>query len=215
MSRTPPACRAVLFDWDGTLLDSYSAGADCFARVFTELGVPFSADRFATTYSPDWYQVYRAFGLEEARWAEADRLWRKFYAEHAPELLLDAEEVLNVLRAQGLALGIITTGHRGRVQGELDRLRLSNFFDVVVCGDDCANVKPHPEGIERALAALGLRPAQAVFVGDSPEDEGMARAAGVRFIGIESLYPTSRLLAGSGAQVIHSLAELPQALARG
>lgn len=207
------SCRAVLFDWDGTLLDSFTAGRDCFARMFRELGVPFTSEKFTTTYSPDWYQMYRSLGLEEERWPEADRLWRKFYAEHLPELIPGAEELLQALRARGIELGIITTGHRSRVEKELERLKVAEFFRVIICGDDCANVKPHPEGIERALCALVLEKQEAVFVGDSPEDEAMARNAGVPFIGVVSQYPTNRLLAESGAILIRSIAELPKLLA--
>ena len=205
--------RAVLFDWDGTLLDSYTAGEEAFRKMFLELGVEFTHEEFSTAYSPDWYETYRALGLAEKRWAEADRLWRKFYADHAPGLVAGAQRVLIELRAQTLKLGLITTGHRSRVREELLRLNLVEMFDVVICGDDCEHVKPNPEGIERALAALALSPDQALYVGDAPEDLAMARSAGLRFLGIPSPYPTNRLLREHGAKVLGSLAELVAVLA--
>lgn len=205
--------RAVLFDWDGTLLDSYTAGEEAFRKMFVQLGVEFTHEKFSTAYSPDWYETYRALGLEEKHWAEGDRLWRKFYADHAPCLVARAKGVLKELRAQRLKLGLITTGHRSRVGEELLRLNIAEMFDVVICGDDCEQVKPHPEGLERALAALALSPDEAIYVGDAPEDLAMARNVGLRFIGVPSPYPTNRLLREQGARVLGSLAELVGVLA--
>src|SRR5207245_11262962 len=71
--------RAVLFDWDGTLLDSYQADANAYVQMFRALGVSWQAGNLAQHYSTDWNNVYRAAELSSERWPEADRLWHSFY----------------------------------------------------------------------------------------------------------------------------------------
>ena len=73
--------RAVLFDWDGTLLDSYRADANAYLRMFRALGIPWGLADLQRHYSPDWHSIYHAAGLALARWGEADLLWRRFYGE--------------------------------------------------------------------------------------------------------------------------------------
>ena len=93
------------------------------------------------------------------------------------------------------------------------RLAVDRFFDVVVCGGDTPNRKPHPEPLQVALARLGVEPAAAAYLGDSPEDIEMARAAGVFAIGIPGGFPNRRALEASTPDLlVSSLGELFHAL---
>ena len=65
--------RAVLFDWDGTLLDSAEASYHCYVRLFSDFGIPFGRAEYQRTYSPDWYHTFRCVGLPEEQWADADQ----------------------------------------------------------------------------------------------------------------------------------------------
>ena len=77
LTRVP--LRAVLFDWDGTLLDSYRADASAYLQMFRAMGIPWGMAELKRHYSPDWYRVYRAAKLPSQPWPEADRLWRHVY----------------------------------------------------------------------------------------------------------------------------------------
>ena len=99
--------RGVLFDWDGTLIDSYRADSAAYLAMFREMGIPWTLDDLARHYSPNWYRVYRAAKLPRARWDQADRAWRKQYATHHPKLLPGARRVLKHLRARH-QLGVVT-----------------------------------------------------------------------------------------------------------
>src|SRR2546426_3451721 len=79
--------RAVLLDWDGTLLDSYHADTQAYLEMFQELGIGWGAAELARHYSPDGHRVYRAAGLPRNRWEQADRLWGRFYQRQKPALL--------------------------------------------------------------------------------------------------------------------------------
>ena len=96
--------QAVLFDWDGTLLDSYQSDARAYVAMFAAMGIPWDLGDLTRHYSPDWYAVYRAALLPEDRWAEADRLWRRFYRDERPRLQPGARRVVERLaRARPVA----------------------------------------------------------------------------------------------------------------
>ena len=193
--------RAVLFDWDGTLADTSEASYRCYVRMFAELGIPFDRDTYARTYSPNWYHTFRVLGLPEERWSHADERWLAHFAEEQVELIDGAREVLEGLTARGLATGIVTSGSRGRVTRELEAHGLIAHLHECVFGCDVKEKKPHPEGLVLCLDRLGVAAEDAVYVGDSPEDIAMAKAAGVRSIGVAGTYPNRDALRGANPDV--------------
>ena len=205
--------RAVLFDWDGTLLDSYRADTQAYLEMFHALGIGWDLDDLARHYSPDWHRVYRAARLPKDRWGEADRLWLQFYRRHRPGLLPGARRVLRMLHRR-MTLALVTSGDRTRVMPQLRRLHLASLFAVRVCGQDTKLRKPHPAPLELALRRLGLRPAVCVYVGDSPDDMEMAHRAGVRAVAVRSAFSTlARLRRARPAAVLPSVKGLPGLLA--
>jgi beta-phosphoglucomutase-like phosphatase (HAD superfamily) len=65
---------AILFDWDGTLLDSYPAGYRASSAVFRHYGIELNREIFLSTYNPNWYETYKTIGLPSEEWANADRI---------------------------------------------------------------------------------------------------------------------------------------------
>ena len=94
--------QGVLFDWDGTLIDSYRADACAYLAMFKEMGIAWGIEDLERHYSPDWYQVYRAAKLPRKLWDQADRAWRAHYAKHRPKLISGARPVLEVVRTKHL-----------------------------------------------------------------------------------------------------------------
>src|SRR6185295_11732072 len=127
-----PGLRAVLFDWDGTLLNSEETSFRVYVRLFTSFGLTFERTHFEKTYSPNWYRTYTAVGLPESRWAEADDTWVRFYAEEETPLMSGALEALTRLSAAGLLIGLVTSGGRERVARDLASLEVHRFFRTVV-----------------------------------------------------------------------------------
>lgn len=204
--------KGVLFDWDGTLLNSYRADSAAYLAMFREMGIPWTLDDLARHYSPNWYRVYRAAKLPRPRWDDADRAWRKQYATHRPRLMPGARRVLKNLRSRH-QLGVVTSGDRDRVVRQLRLFRLADLFAAQVCSGDTRYRKPHPAPLRLALRQMSLDPAACVYVGDSPEDLEMARRAGVRAIGVLGPFPTeARLRAAKPELLLTSITELPEAL---
>lgn len=214
MTRTILAAKAVLFDWDGTLLDSFAADQRAYRTMFEALGIEFTSQDLARHYHPDWYRVYRAAKIERSRWDEADHIWRKAYARENPKLLPTARAVLGDL-AKRFTLGLVTSGSRDRVCLQLQNLKVSRRFTVRICAEDALPHKPHPAPLEMALRLAGLSPNDCVYVGDSPQDIEMARRAGVRSIGIPGPFPTARgLRLAHPDLLLGSLKDLPTHLTR-
>ena len=96
-----PVLHGVLFDWDGTLLDSYQADSQAYLAMFRAMGVNWGLQELEHHYSPDWYTVYRAARIPEARWDEADRVWRTYYAKHPSKLMAATRRVLTLVSHPG------------------------------------------------------------------------------------------------------------------
>ena len=194
--------RAVLFDWDGTLADSAESSFRSYARVFPEFGIAFDRAAYERTYSPDWYHTYREVGLPEDRWEEANARWLDYYAQEAPVAIAGAQRALERLHAAELALGLVTSGSRVRVERELVELDFARFFDAVVCHGDYVRRKPHPEPLLVGLQRMGVPADESAYVGDSPEDIRMAQAAGVFAVGVPGSFPNRALLVASAPELL-------------
>jgi HAD superfamily hydrolase (TIGR01549 family) len=199
----------VLFDWDGTLVDSAEVSFACYQEAFASFGIDFDHATYAATYSPNWHHTYVAVGLPRDQWERADRLWLDAYARRRAALLPGARAVLERLLRAGQRLGIVTSGDRSRVARELGEHGLSLAFEALVCGGDTPERKPHPAALQLALRKMQVEPARALYVGDSPEDILMARAAGVASVGIPGGFPNrASLLASQPDRLIEHLDEL-------
>ncbi|HKM67130.1 MAG TPA: HAD family hydrolase [Candidatus Acidoferrum sp.] len=209
-SRAP--LHGVLFDWDGTLLDSYHADSQAYLAMFREMGVDWGLAELECHYSPDWYTVYRAAKIPEKRWDDADRVWRAYYAKHPSKLMSATRRVLRQLNKRH-ALGLVSSGDRSRVSRQLREFRLTRVFRTRVLGGDTPEKKPHPAPLLKALREMKAEARDCVYVGDTPEDVEMARAAGVRAIAVLGPFPTEKRLRAVRPEILlNGLQELPQVL---
>ena len=204
----PSHVRAVLFDWDGTLVDTAESTFRCYVRMFTDFGITFDRDTYARTYSPDWHHTYRCVELPENRWSDADAKWHEYFAAEKTELVGEAARSLQRLADRDVVCGIVTSGTRKRILREVVDLGVAKHFMEVICGDDGHRRKPHPEALTAALARLRIARQDAAYIGDTAEDIMMARAAGVFSIGVCGPYPNhDSLRAASPDLVTMSLTE--------
>jgi HAD superfamily hydrolase (TIGR01509 family) len=215
MATKRKAClQGVLFDWDGTLIDSYHADTSAYLAMFREMGIAWGIEELERHYSPNWYQVYRAARLPRKLWNDADRAWRAHYAKHRPRLIAGTRRVLEAVGRKH-RLGLVTSGDRDRVLRQLREFRLTRLFSARVCSGDTLKKKPHPAPLRLALQLMKLEAACCVYVGDAPQDVEMARRAGVLAIGVLGPFPTEkRLRAARPEFLIGSLEELPGVLNR-
>jgi HAD superfamily hydrolase (TIGR01662 family) len=199
----------LLFDWDGTLVDSAQLGLTAFELSFAALGMTFDHEIYRAVYSPNWYSVYEAMGLPKDKWQRADELWTQHYGEQSPELEEGAERTITELQQKGYRLGIVSSGNGRRVTREIANVGLDSVFEVVVCHEQMENRKPHPEGLETAMRLMDSSREESCYVGDSPEDIEMGKRAALLTVGVRSAYPTNWKLERSNPDIlIQSLSEL-------
>jgi HAD superfamily hydrolase (TIGR01509 family) len=202
----------VLFDWDGTLLNSFEADARAYMHMFRALGMNWGIDELKRHYSPNWHNVYRAARLPRKKWDEADRLWMLAYSKDKPKMQPGAVRVLRAIERRFM-VALVSSGSRARVRRQLREFKVDTIFRTQVCSEDAARRKPHPAPLRLALARLRVAPNACVYIGDAPEDIEMAHRAGVRAIGVLGGSPVpDRLIAATPDAVIRSIRELPALL---
>ncbi len=201
----------MVFDWDGTLVDTLPAITRANAEVLGAYGVAYDDAAYRAAYSPDWRSMYRRLGVPASLIEEAGWRWLGAYRALMTEVQVFAgvEAAVRRLVAAGYQLGIVTAGDRPVVEHQLRATGLDAYFPVLVCGEDLPFAKPHPEPLLHALGQMGIRdePGRATYIGDAPDDMRMARAVGARGIGIVSILGQRDDLQAAGAsQVADSVA---------
>src|SRR5215475_1355850 len=121
--RSKSPLRGVLFDWDGTLLDSHAADTAAYLAMFRTMEIPWGVAELEQHYSPNWYRVYRAARLPKHKWDAADAAWRKNYAAQKPKLIAGARRILKSIGTKH-HLGLVTSGDRDRVHRQLKDFEL-------------------------------------------------------------------------------------------
>jgi phosphoglycolate phosphatase len=178
--------RCILFDLDGTLLDSYDAITESLNAARAAYGLPpFLRDEVVRRVGHGLESlIEEALGAD--RIAEGVRRFRERYRQVAllqSRLLPGVEGTVQELRARGYRMAIITNKPAVFSRSILDHLGVGSLFPVIY-GPDLAPPKPDPEMVFRALADLGCEPADAILVGDMIVDRDTARNAGIPFYAV-------------------------------
>lgn len=197
--------QAILFDWDGTLVDSLGAFHSANAAVMAAFGLPFDEVVYRRNYAPDWRLMYLRLGVPGDRLHEANELWHAEFATSPDVFAFDGvAEALEALTATGAQLGLVTAGDRAIVLPQLERTGLDRLLPIRVFGDDLDVHKPDPAPLRLALSTIGIedRPDDVAYVGDAPTDMLMACAVGVHAIGITSVLGDADELREAGAETV-------------
>lgn len=213
--------RLVVFDCDGTLVDSQRLIVDCLQEAFAGEGLaipaPESIRRIVGLSLVE--AVDRLMGGADPAWAAVvaarykDVFMRRRLAGPVDEPLFPgARELLDELQGRGLLLGIATGKAMRGLRHVLASHRLENRFVTLQTADHHPS-KPHPAMLRAAMAEAGARSAETVLVGDTTFDIAMARAAGALPVGVAwGNHPPDELHAAGAVAVLERFAELPALL---
>jgi phosphoglycolate phosphatase len=211
--------RAVLFDFDLTLVDSTLAVIECSNHALSTMGFkPAEREVLRRTIGLPLPEAFRCVtGLADTKLeteytrrfvSRADEVmvaWTRFY-EGVPEALLD-------MRAAGLRLAIVSTKFRYRIDAILAKAALADAIDIVVGGEDVRQHKPSPDGLLYALARLDVTPSEALYVGDHPFDAEAAARARTAFVMVRTgSYDPAEWSGQAPLAVIDDVSELPKLL---
>lgn len=174
--------RAVIFDLDGVLVDSFGVMREAFAVAYAEVvgdgPPPFDEySRHLGRYFPD---IMRIMGLPLAM--EEPFVRESYRLAHRVRIYHGVVDMLLALRERGMRLAVATGKSGTRARSLLDRLDLLPLFDHVIGSDEVARPKPAPDIVLRALELLDVRPSQAMMIGDAVTDLASARGADVTAI---------------------------------
>ena len=208
-----PGVTCVLFDLDGTLVESTAALHDAFNHFAADCGVVPDAAMVARFDGLSTHEIVdRAvrewrieLPVEAVRRKYFDRL-ASAYGEVKPAPC--AHDVLASLRTRGRRLGLVTSAAGELVSGLTDRLGWRQTFDAMVCGEAGRKGKPHSDPYRTALRLLGLAAESAVAVEDSVTGIRSAHSAGLRVIAIAKPHRQPIMLEAGAAMTIGSLDEI-------
>ncbi len=188
-SQPPGPFRAVLFDVDGTLIDTAELIADCLDRTCREhLKRTFPREAYYSLIGRPAMAHMEVLVGEPANGENADFLARMMvtaidhYEEHASEEqpFPAALDTLSRLSEVGIRLGLVTSKTRFELNPTLERVPLQRYAQVIITADMTTRPKPFPDPVYLALQTLQIPAEQVLFVGDAPYDLQSGRAAGVR-----------------------------------
>jgi AHBA synthesis associated protein len=212
----PDRLRAVIFDLDGVLVDSFDVMREAFRIAYREVVGPGEApfeeySRHLGRYFPD---IMRLMGLPAAM--EEPFVRESYRLAHRVRLFDGVPEMLVALRERGLKLAVATGKSGPRARSLLDQRGVLDQFDHVVGSDEVARAKPAPDIVLRALRLLDVVAGDAVMVGDAVTDLASARAAGVRAVAaLWGECAEAELLAAGPDAVIRAPAEVLALVSRG
>lgn len=183
----PNVLRAVLFDLDGTLIDSIGLIVDAMHHAFEAFDgeVPDDSAWMSGIGTPLYKQLARYARSPEELETLRDR-YRAYQVIHHDNVIKAYEgavEVLAGLHARGIVMAIVTSKGDELARRGIELTGLAKYLPVVIGADSVTKHKPEPEPVLLALERLGVAAGDAVMMGDSPHDISSGNAAGVRTIG--------------------------------
>ena len=177
--------KSVLFDIDGTITDTNPIFLDAIVQTHYEmtgqqknreffhfsLGIPSPV----TLGILDIPQEFRMLYIQR---------WQEHIKEKMHEVVLFPRivTVLESLREWGLSMALVTSKVRSEFSFQFDSFGLNHFFQAIICADDASRPKPNPDPLFEACSLLGVKPREAIYVGDSRYDIMAAKAAGIPFL---------------------------------
>jgi HAD superfamily hydrolase (TIGR01509 family) len=189
MDREPGSPFAVIFDLDGTLVDSEPLSETAWRRVLAAHGYKVGDGEIRAAQGLRFGESYDKFARAsplppiDVIWADYSRL---LYASYDESLVSFADAVTTArqLHAEGVALALATSSQRERLERTLAAAGLNGLFAVSVAGDEIARGKPAPDGYLAAARLLGVDPADCVAIEDSQAGIDAASAAGIPVLAV-------------------------------
>lgn len=191
----PPSFSAAIFDFDGTLAETWELWQRVDRAFFAERGLPFDEEAHhmlnVLGFGPGAAWVIERYGLKEDPadiCDEWNRMGRALYASEAC-LRPGAARYLGALREAGVRLALATTNDRRVLDSMAPRVDVGALFDAVVCGSDVARAKDHPDIYLEAACRLGAEPGDCAVFEDILAGTRSAKAAGMRVCAVRTTEP--------------------------
>lgn len=206
-----PQYKAVLFDLDGTLIDTNELIIQTFQTVLDErFPGKYSRESILPFLGPTLRETFTAIDPDQVEeMIQEYRAWNMANHDRMVAAFPGVVETIKQLSESGVKLAIVSTKRNDMVMRALHVMGITELFDTVVGLDDVTYAKPDPEPVRLALSRLGTSPEEALMVGDNFHDIIAARAAGVDSVAVAwSIKGLDYLLAFEPVYSIHHMSEL-------
>lgn len=186
MMKPQKKLKAILFDLDGVIIDSYNA----WFKIFNKTRKHYKLDEVS---EQEFKQKIWGISFEKAakdyfKNAELKEI-RKFYFSHIQEfksntkLNENVKETLEKIKQKGIKTAIVSNTNKRSVSEVIKYHKINNYFDVILGGDSVEHGKPAPDSLLEACKQLEVSPSESIMVGDTFNDKGAAKNANIFFIG--------------------------------
>ncbi|WP_096269458.1 pyrophosphatase PpaX [Paucisalibacillus globulus] len=175
----------ILFDLDGTLIDTNKLITESFYHTFNHFGLEFTHDEILAFNGPPLKETFEKIDLDKAE--AMITTYREHNLEHHDayvKIFPNVKETLEKLKKQGIQLGIVTTKMRGTAIRGMKITGIYDYFDTIIALDDITNAKPHPEPVLSAMKNIQADPETTLMVGDNHHDIESGHNAGVKTAGV-------------------------------
>jgi beta-phosphoglucomutase family hydrolase len=207
---------AVLFDFDGVVIDSHEAHGRSWFALAEELGKELSHETFVSTFGQRNESILPFLG-----WAkEGDReriqllgdrkegLYREILRAEGIEPLAGVVALLEDLKANGIPCAIGTSTPLANVECVLEITGLAGYFQDIAASEDVSRGKPDPEVFLKAAGKLGADPASCVVIEDAQVGLRAAKAGGMKAVGVTTTHPAASLAPENPDRIVESLEEV-------
>jgi len=181
--------KAILFDMDGVIIDSFDASYKIFndLRKKCKLGI-MNMEEYRKSVWGGFFadNVKKYLKTNDAAGIEIyhKKLISKY--KNGVKLMPGAKKVLKAIKKKNIKIGLVTNTIRGQTADKLRHHEIKNYFDAVVTGSDVERVKPYPDPVLKLCKRLEVTPEEAILVGDTKNDYKAGKAAGCMVVGLNS-----------------------------
>ena len=213
---------AVIFDFDGVVIDSHHAHERSWFMLADEIGMSLTTEQFTSTFGQRnetilpllaWAEEHDTARIKEL----GDRkevLYREILAQEGIEALPGVVALLENLKAAGIPTAVGTSAQRKNIECAFRLLGIDHLFQDVAASEDVSRGKPDPEIFLKAAAKLGANPAHCVVIEDAHVGLRAARAAGMKCVGVTTTHPAESLAAEAPDRIVTTLEALDTAALR-
>lgn len=175
--------KLVIFDVDGTMIDTEDVVFKSYQNVFSEeFGRQFTDDEISVAYGIPTLQAMERLGVKDIDKASKRYFEYLFKAYSEGVRLFDGiVPVLEELRKRNIVCGIVTSRNRTEVANDVTLSAVMKYFDYVICAEDTEKHKPNAEPVNMLLDRAGVNASDVIYLGDTVYDYMCAKNAGVKF----------------------------------
>ncbi|MBT4823782.1 HAD family hydrolase [Candidatus Woesearchaeota archaeon] len=174
--------KLIIFDYDGVLIDTFTVTCQIYNKLFSDLDKKeFSEEEFKDFFDIDWFKSLAKIGLKtEENIQKCKELYSYYMHKHNSQVkpCTEIPELLHELKKQGYKIAIVSNNINENIIPKLENENLHEFFDLIVDAKD--GLKPNPDGINVVLSKLGIKPDEAILIGDMDGDIEAAKNANLK-----------------------------------